>query len=59
MKKPPVSLEDTYTDLRNLGVIFDVQDRVEQRIASMKERVAAVEAKLESVDAAKPIGVFI
>ena len=59
MKKPPVSLEDTYTDLRNLGVIFDVQDRAEQCIASMKERAAAVEAKLADVDAAKPIGVFI
>ncbi|MFC2594723.1 MAG: ABC transporter substrate-binding protein, partial [Fretibacterium sp.] len=59
MKKPPVSLEDTYTDLRNLGVIFDVQDRAEQRIASMKERAAAVEAKLAGLDAAKPIGVFI
>ena len=59
MKKPPVSLEDTYTDLRNLGIIFDVQDRAEQCIASMKERAAAVEAKLADVDAAKPIGVFI
>ena len=59
MKKPPVSLEDTYTDLRNLGVIFDVQDRAEQCIAAMKERAAAVEAKLADVDAAKPIGVFI
>ena len=59
MKKPPVSLEDTYTDLTNLGIIFDVQDRAQQVIADMKARVAAVEAKLASVKAGKPLEVFI
>ena len=59
MKKPPVSLEDTYTDLTNLGIIFDVQDRAQKVIQSMKDRVAAVEKKLAGVKADKPLDVFI
>ena len=59
MKKPPVSLEDTYTDLTNLGIIFDVQDRAQKVIQEMKARVAAVEAKLAGVKRDKPLEVFI
>ncbi|MBR1671447.1 MAG: ABC transporter substrate-binding protein [Fretibacterium sp.] len=59
MKKPPVSLEDTYTDLTNLGIIFDVQDRAQKVIQDMRARVAAVEAKLADVKREKTLEVFI
>lgn len=41
-----VSIEDTYTDLRTLGVIFDRQTRAEQLIAAMKTTVADVQNKV-------------
>ena len=46
MKRPAASLEDTYTDLRNLGRIFDVQDRANALIAQMQEQVAEVQKDL-------------
>jgi len=46
MKRPPASLDMLYGDLRNLGRIFDVQDRAEQLIAGMQQRVAKVTAAL-------------
>ena len=46
MKRPPASLEDTYNDLRNLGKIFDVQDRANAVIARMQAQVAEVRKDL-------------
>jgi iron complex transport system substrate-binding protein len=46
MKRPPASLDVMYGDLRNLGRIFDVQDRAEQLIAGMQQRVAKITAAL-------------
>lgn len=46
MKRPPASLDDTYTDLRNLGRIFDVQARAEQLIEQMQQRIAVVQQRL-------------
>ncbi|WP_433886001.1 ABC transporter substrate-binding protein [Pseudomonas vranovensis] len=46
MKRPAASLDDTYTDLRNLGRIFDVQERAEQLIGDMQARVAVVQQQL-------------
>ena len=46
MKRPPASLEDTYNDLRNLGKIFDVQDRANAVIAQMQAQVAEVRKDL-------------
>lgn len=40
MKRPAATLDDTYNDLRNLGKIFDVQDRANQLISEMQARVA-------------------
>lgn len=57
MKKPPVSLEDTYTDIKNLGIIFNVQKRAQKAIQQMRNRVAAVEKKLSKVN--KPLRVYI
>ncbi|TPG91728.1 ABC transporter substrate-binding protein [Pseudomonas caspiana] len=46
MKRPPASLEDTYNDLRNLGKIFDAQDRANAVIARMQAQVAEVRKDL-------------
>ncbi|BBN52527.1 iron ABC transporter substrate-binding protein [Pseudomonas chlororaphis subsp. aurantiaca] len=46
MKRPPASLDDTYNDLRNLGRIFDVQNRANQLIADMQQQVAAIQQDL-------------
>ncbi|WP_338806654.1 ABC transporter substrate-binding protein [Pseudomonas chlororaphis] len=46
MKRPPASLDDTYNDLRNLGRIFDVQDRANQLIADMQQQVTAIQQDL-------------
>ncbi|VXD04646.1 Iron ABC transporter substrate-binding protein [Pseudomonas sp. 8Z] len=40
------SLDDVYTDLRNLGRIFAVEDRAEALVQGMQARVAAVQARL-------------
>ncbi|QTH14919.1 ABC transporter substrate-binding protein [Pseudomonas corrugata] len=46
MKRPAASLEDTYNDLRNLGMIFDVQDRANALIATMQAQVTEVRKHL-------------
>jgi len=46
MKRPAATLEDTYNDLRNLGKIFDVQDRANTLIADMQNQVAEVRKDL-------------
>ncbi|SCZ32813.1 MULTISPECIES: ABC transporter substrate-binding protein [Pseudomonas] len=46
MKRPAATLDDTYNDLRNLGKIFDVQDRANALIADMQNQVAAVRKDL-------------
>ncbi|MGP6432498.1 ABC transporter substrate-binding protein [Pseudomonas paraglycinae] len=46
MKRPAATLDDTYNDLRNLGKIFDVQDRVNALIADMQSQVAEIRKDL-------------
>ncbi|GGK20908.1 iron complex transport system substrate-binding protein [Pseudomonas koreensis] len=46
MKRPAATLEDTYNDLRNLGQIFDVQDRANALIADMQQQVAEIRKDL-------------
>lgn len=41
------SIEDSYAMLRDLGKIFDVSDKAEKIITDSKERIAAVEKKVE------------
>jgi iron complex transport system substrate-binding protein len=57
MEKPPVSMEDTYTDIRNLGIIFDEQERARDLISEYKNRVESVESKVSSID--EPLKVFL
>ena len=59
MKKPVVSLEDTYTDILNLGKIFDIEAKAESVIANMKARVSKVEAKIAAMNLEKPLDVFV
>ncbi|PMZ89765.1 MULTISPECIES: ABC transporter substrate-binding protein [unclassified Pseudomonas] len=42
MKRPAATLEDTYNDLRNLGKIFDVQDRANALIAAMQNQITEI-----------------
>jgi zinc transport system substrate-binding protein len=35
-----------YTDIRNLGIIFDVQARAEEEIAKLEQRVTAIQQKV-------------
>jgi iron complex transport system substrate-binding protein len=53
--KDSISINDTYTDLRNLGAIFGVQSRAHSLVASMQAQVAAVQARVAGL---KPIKVF-
>lgn len=53
--KNSISINDTYTDIRNLGAIFDVQARAQHLIASMQAQVTAARAKVAGL---KPVTVF-
>jgi iron complex transport system substrate-binding protein len=61
------SLDNTYQDILNIGIIFDVQERAEALVSEMQTRIAAVQeqiADLETVDVIMidrgngPIGVW-
>nr|WP_246356115.1 ABC transporter substrate-binding protein [Paraburkholderia humisilvae] len=46
MPRPPASLDDVYSDLRNLGAIFDVEARAHALIAAMQSQVDAISRAL-------------
>jgi iron complex transport system substrate-binding protein len=50
-----VSVNDTYTDLRDLGEIFNVRTKAQQVIASMQHQIGAAHAKVAGL---KPVTVF-
>jgi iron complex transport system substrate-binding protein len=50
-----ITINDTYTDLRNLGAIFNIRARAQQVIASMQAQIAAARAKIAGL---KPVTVF-
>ena len=54
--KTTVSIENTYTDLRNLGLIFGDEGKANALISSMKATVADVRSKVGS---ATPTSVFL
>ncbi len=58
MGMPAASLDDTYTDLRNLGRIFDVDARAETIVASMQARVAMVARALSGTTARPRVFVY-
>jgi iron complex transport system substrate-binding protein len=50
-----VSISDTYTDLRNLGQIFNIRAKAQQVIATMAAQVAAARQKIAGT---RPVTVF-
>lgn len=46
MQQPRASLDDVYRDLTNLGRIFSVEERAQALVGQMRERIAAVDAKV-------------
>ncbi|NJM07381.1 ABC transporter substrate-binding protein, partial [Candidatus Gracilibacteria bacterium] len=65
--KLDATMEDVYTDLRNLGAIFGVSAQAEAEIAAMQARIAAVTAQLDEVEPVSviyydagegPLGIF-
>jgi iron complex transport system substrate-binding protein len=54
--KAAVSIDDTYNDLRNLGVIFGVRPRAEQLIRSMQAQIASVRSQVADL---APVPVFL
>ena len=57
--KPPTDFSLLYQDLRNFGIIFDVQDRAEAEIAKLQARVAALQQKAKDAGlASKKIGIY-
>jgi iron complex transport system substrate-binding protein len=49
--KQSVSIDDTYTDLRNLGIIFGVRNRAEALIAKMQATIAGVQHRVANTPA--------
>lgn len=56
MERDRVSLEDMYTDLLNLGRIFDVEERAAALVAGYRAELAAFKAGLET---GEPLRVFV
>jgi iron complex transport system substrate-binding protein len=52
---PTLTINDTYTDITNLGTIFNVQKRADALVDQMKAQIAAVQAKVKGL---KPVSVF-
>ncbi|MBO4360464.1 MAG: ABC transporter substrate-binding protein [Eubacteriaceae bacterium] len=56
---PDETVEDIYTDIRNLGMIFKCEDKAEELIAQMKADIAATQDIVKDVkDEDKPV-VFV
>lgn len=57
MDKEKAAMEDMYTDLLNLGTIFDVRERAEALVSSYKAELAALKTTLNDGD--DPLRVFV
>ena len=56
---PDETVEDIYTDIRNLGKIFKVEDRAEQLIADMKAEISETNAKVADIKEEEKPRVFV
>ncbi len=54
--KPKVSMDDMYTDILNLGKIFDVEAKAQELVAGYKAELTAFSASLTTGD---PLRVFV
>lgn len=57
VKGTPESMEDVYADIENIGRIFDIQPKAAELIASMKQEIGTVTAKVASVG--QPVKVLV
>ena len=53
------TVENIYEDLRFLGQVFKVEDRAEEEIAKMQERISAVEDTVSVIPEDKKLKVFV
>ena len=53
------TVDNIYEDLRNLGKIFKVEDKAEEVIKGMKDRISAVQEKVSSVPKDQKVKVFV
>jgi iron complex transport system substrate-binding protein len=53
------TVEDVYQDLRNLGKIFKVEDRAEEVIADISERISKVQDAVKDVKEEDRVRVFV
>ena len=53
------TVENIYEDLRSLGQVFKVEDRAEEEIAKMQERISAVEDTVSVIPEDKKLKVFV
>ncbi|SDQ12924.1 ABC transporter substrate-binding protein [Pseudovibrio sp. Tun.PSC04-5.I4] len=56
-KKPKVSIDDMYNDIRNLGRIFGVEEKAEELVAGYRADLAQFNVSLKTGDT--PINVFV
>lgn len=57
--KKGCAIKDVYQDIRNIGVIFGVENRAEEVIASMRAKIDAVAEKLATVEQRLTVFPFI
>lgn len=55
--RPPISIQDTYEDISNIGRIFGAEDRARELVEGYEGQVAEVEAGLPS--GSDPLRVFV
>lgn len=53
------TVEDVYTDIRNLGRIFKIEDRAEALVADIQSRISAVQERVKDVAEADRLSVFV
>lgn len=53
------TVEDIYTDIRNLGRIFKIEDRAEALIADIQGRISAVQEQVRDIEEADKLSVFV
>ncbi|MGB3385788.1 MAG: ABC transporter substrate-binding protein [Marinomonas sp.] len=58
MHKPKVSMDDLYTDLLNLGKIFNVETRAKALVAGYQKELAAFQASLKPLPQAPKVFVY-
>ena len=57
MKKNPASFDDVFNDIRNLGRIFNVQDRAKHLISELESTLASIQLITQNIE--NPVPVFL